>query len=107
MAWWHAARLRAEARRPGAAQPADEARRLAQPERALRILWLLKDADALDRVRLHAWEEADPAMLRHPQTAALLPFADELYRITEHSGALEPRSCPCPSISLSGATSAS
>ena len=84
--WWHAARLRGATRRPGAARPADEARRLAQPERALRILWLLKDADALDRVRLQRWEEADPTMLRHPQTATLLPFADELYRITERAG---------------------
>ena len=42
-----------------------EARRLAEPERALRVLWLLKDADALDRVRLGWGECADPRQLRH------------------------------------------
>jgi HD superfamily phosphodiesterase len=47
--------------------------------RALRILWLLKDADALDRVRLGSWESADPRMLRHPQTELLRPFADDLF----------------------------
>ena len=55
---------------------ADEARRLAEPERALRVLWLLKDADALDRVRLG--EGADRAQLRHPETEALIPFAAQL-----------------------------
>ena len=39
----------------------DPARRLAEPERALRVLWLLKDADALDRVRLGFGECAGPA----------------------------------------------
>ena len=58
---------------------ADEARRLAEPERALRVLWLLKDADALDRVRLGFGEGADPAQLRHPETEALIPFASHLY----------------------------
>lgn len=58
-----------------------EARRLAEQERALRILWLLKDADGLDRVRLGAWEAPDPAQLRHPQAIALLPFAKELLRV--------------------------
>jgi len=46
---------------------------------ALDILWLLKDADALDRVRLGRWESADPRMLRHPQTELLRGFADALY----------------------------
>jgi hypothetical protein len=58
-----------------------EARRLAEPERALRILWLLKDADALDRVRLQPWEAADPAQLRFPCTAASLPFAHKLFAV--------------------------
>jgi HD superfamily phosphodiesterase len=50
-----------------------------EAQRALRILWLLKDADALDRVRLGPRESADPSMLRHPQTGLLLDFADDLY----------------------------
>ena len=57
----------------------DEARRLAEPERALRILWLLKDADALDRVRLGWGECADPRQLRRPEAIALIPFAAALY----------------------------
>ena len=57
------------------------ARRLAQPERALRILKLLKDADALDRVRLMPWEAADPAQLRFPCTAASIAFAGKLFVI--------------------------
>jgi HD superfamily phosphodiesterase len=59
----------------------DRARRLADPARALRILWLLKDADALDRVRLGFGEAADPRQLRHPQTVALLGFAEALYAV--------------------------
>jgi hypothetical protein len=58
----------------------DEARRLAQPERALRVLWLLKDADALDRVRLDPGEP-DPRRLRHPETIELIPFAGALYAV--------------------------
>jgi HD superfamily phosphodiesterase len=57
----------------------DEARRLAEPERALRVLWLLKDADALDRVRLGFGECADPRQLRHAETIGLIPFAAALY----------------------------
>lgn len=49
------------------------------PYRALRVLWLLKDADALDRVRLPFNEGADPNMLRHPEAVGLLPFAEELF----------------------------
>lgn len=49
------------------------------PYRALRVLWLLKDADALDRVRLPLGEGADPRLLRHPETIALMPFAEELF----------------------------
>jgi len=52
------------------------------PERALRILWLLKDADALDRVRLaRAGEgayEIDPSALRHLCTIDMVGFAEEL-----------------------------
>jgi HD superfamily phosphodiesterase len=55
----------------------DPARRLAEPERALRVLWLLKDADALDRVRLD--ERADPRQLRHEATIKLIPFAAALF----------------------------
>ena len=57
----------------------DPARRLAEPERALRVLWLLKDADALDRVRLGFGECADPRQLRHEATIKLIPFAAALY----------------------------
>jgi len=57
----------------------DEGRRLAEPERALRILWLLKDADALDRIRLGLGECADPRRLRHEETVGLIPFAAALY----------------------------
>ena len=57
----------------------DPARRLAEPERALRVLWLLKDADALDRVRLGFGECADPRQLRHEATVKLIPFAAALY----------------------------
>ena len=57
----------------------DRARWLAQPERALRVLWLLKDADALDRVRLGFGEAADPRQLRHEETIGLIPFAAALY----------------------------
>ena len=62
-----------------AARGLSGARRPAEPERALRILWLLKDADALDRVRLAPWEAADPKQLRHPETVELIPFAARLY----------------------------
>lgn len=48
--------------------------------RARRILWLLKDADALDRVRLPRWERADPSLLRYKESVDLLPFADELFK---------------------------
>ena len=58
----------------------DEAR-LAEPERALRVLWVLKDADALDRVRLGFDEGADPRQLRHRETIDLIPFASTLYAL--------------------------
>ncbi|HEX5642469.1 MAG TPA: HD domain-containing protein [Thermoleophilia bacterium] len=57
----------------------DPARCPARPERALRILWLLKDADALDRVRLGFGERADPRQLRHPEAIDQIGFADRLY----------------------------
>jgi HD superfamily phosphodiesterase len=62
------------------AAASDPARRLAEPERALRVLWLLKDADALDRIRLGPGEHADPRQLRWARTAGLLVFAEALYR---------------------------
>jgi HD superfamily phosphodiesterase len=58
-----------------------EARRLAEPERALRVLWLLKDADALDRIRLGFGECADPGQLRHAAAVPQLPFAAELFTV--------------------------
>lgn len=58
----------------------DPARRLADPARALRVLWVLKDADALDRVRLGFGERADPRQLRHPEAIDQIGFADQLYQ---------------------------
>lgn len=66
----------------GLTTTSDPARRLAEPERALHILWLLKDADALDRVRLGFGERADPRQLRHERTRELLDFAEALYLAT-------------------------
>ena len=43
------------------------------------VLWLLKDADGLDRVRLH---NLDPSYLRHRETRRWLKQADLLYRAT-------------------------
>lgn len=52
------------------------------PERALRILWLLKDADALDRVRLGGGAyEVDSTALRHECTLAMVGFAEELLSV--------------------------
>jgi HD superfamily phosphodiesterase len=49
------------------------------PERALSILWLLKDADALDRVRLgNGAYEIDSTALRHDCTIEMVDFAEEL-----------------------------
>jgi len=48
------------------------------PTDALRLLWVLKDADALDRVRLG---DLDPCYFRHPITAGLVTFAEELYAV--------------------------
>jgi HD superfamily phosphodiesterase len=49
------------------------------PERALRILWLLKDADALDRVRLgDGAYEVDSTALRHACSVEMVDFAVEL-----------------------------
>ena len=63
------------------AENGDRARRLVDPERALRVLWLLKDADALDRVRLGLGEQADPRQLRHREAVDLIPFAGALYAV--------------------------
>jgi HD superfamily phosphodiesterase len=52
------------------------------PERALRILWLLKDADALDRVRLGDGAcEVDSTALRHHFTPGMIDFAEELLSV--------------------------
>jgi HD superfamily phosphodiesterase len=58
-----------------------EARGAAEPERALRLLWLLKDADALDRVRLGGPWAIRKRTLRHPCTESHIGFADELLRV--------------------------
>lgn len=44
-------------------------------------LWLLKDADALDRVRLGFGGQTDPRQLRHPETVELIAFAGALYAV--------------------------
>ena len=49
-----------------------------------RLTALLKDADALDRVRLG---DLDPSYLRHPEAREMVGFAEELFR---RSGALSP-----------------
>ena len=55
------------------------------PDRALRILWLLKDADALDRVRLAApgngAYEVDSRTLRYPCAPAMIDFAVDLLSV--------------------------
>jgi len=57
----------------------------AEPERALRVLWLLKDADALDRVRLappgQGAYEIDSTTLRHTCTIEMVEFAEELLAV--------------------------
>ena len=54
----------------------------ADHERALRVLWLLKDADALDRVRLappgQGAYEIDSTTLRLTCTIEMIEFAEEL-----------------------------
>lgn len=54
------------------------------PDRAARwnhpTLWLLKDADGLDRVRLY---DLDPRFLRHPETKRWVEPARALFRATE------------------------
>lgn len=44
------------------------------------LIALLKDADGLDRVRLG---DLDPRYFRHPHTAAMVPFAERLFRATD------------------------
>jgi len=55
------------------------------PERALGVLWLLKDADALDRVRLappgQGAYEIDSTTLRHTCTIEMVEFAEELLAV--------------------------
>lgn len=61
------------------AAAADSCYRLEDPQRALRVLWLLKDADALDRIRIGFGECADPRQLRHQQSIELIGFAKALF----------------------------
>jgi HD superfamily phosphodiesterase len=49
---------------------------LQQPERAMGLLKFFKDADGLDRVRIH---DLDPAMLRLPVSKQLVQVAAELF----------------------------
>lgn len=50
------------------------------------VLWYLKDADGLDRVRLF---DLDPSYMRHPETRGWVKQAERLYRATHDSQ--EPR----------------
>jgi HD superfamily phosphodiesterase len=63
----------------GLAAAGDPERRLDDPERAYQVLRLLKDADALDRIRLGIGEQADPKQLRHARSRELIGFAEALY----------------------------
>jgi hypothetical protein len=47
-----------------------------------RLVCLLKDADALDRVRLG---DLDPAYLRHSEARGMIEFAERLYELTDRS----------------------
>jgi hypothetical protein len=63
----------------------------ADPERSPHILKVLKDADALDRVRLGAdpfWE-VDSSMLRHDCTPGMIDFAVRLLEATSGGDAAE------------------
>jgi hypothetical protein len=44
------------------------------------VLWLLKDADGLDRVRLY---DLDPRYLRHPKTRQWITAATRLFQATQ------------------------
>jgi hypothetical protein len=46
------------------------------------VLWYLKDADGLDRVRLY---DLDPSYLRHPESLGLVKQAKRLYDATADS----------------------
>ena len=63
------------------AEGAAAARLARDPGSALRVLHLLKDADALDRVRLGLGEGQDPAQLRHPPSVLAVPFARQLLAV--------------------------
>lgn len=59
---------------------ADEAAYPVAGETDLEILWLLKDADALDRVRLGR-DDLDPSRLRFAHSHRLIGFAARLYEL--------------------------
>jgi hypothetical protein len=48
-----------------------------EPGTMLRVLWLLKDADGLDRVRIH---DLDPGQLRYEESIRLVERAGRLLR---------------------------
>jgi uncharacterized protein len=50
------------------------------------VLWYLKDADGLDRVRL--WD-LDPSYLRHPETRQWITEAKRLFQATEDADDLQ------------------
>jgi HD superfamily phosphodiesterase len=55
----------------------ERAAKLPESESLLRVLWVLKDADGLDRVRI---ADLDPLQLRHPVSRTMVDRAWELLR---------------------------
>jgi hypothetical protein len=54
-----------------------------QSDPAYKTVALLKDADALDRIRISK-NCLDPDYLRFPESHTLISFAEELYYETDH-----------------------
>jgi hypothetical protein len=52
-------------------------RQMPEPGTMLRVLWLLKDADGLDRVRI---DDLDPGQLRYEESITLVARASQLLR---------------------------
>ena len=57
------------------------ARKNADPQQALRVLWVLKDADGLDRVRLEPHDGLNPKKLRFECSKRMQAEARETFRV--------------------------